>query len=158
MTHEEAKRIAQSAWDEAVAAAPHTCCDGYGSDVASYYRSRLDRMNFVAGYLKGAIASLLQDHASPEPVKMATGLTDVVYLSDVPIGVTGHYVKGCPATADDPGQGATFEVEEMYLMGYRLPDEIARPLAAHYQSAIDERMEEIHGDTGEPCPEWEVWE
>ena len=100
----------------------------------------------------------MQDHASPEPVKMATGLLDVVYLDDVPIGVTGDYVKGCPATDTDPGQGATFEVESVYLMGYRLPAEIATPLVAHYQSAIDERMADLHDEPGEPCPEWEVYE
>ena len=150
MTHERAKQIADAAWNEAVAEAPPilNCADN-----ARNLSSGLGRMAFVAGYLKGAIASLLQDHASPEPVKMATGLMDVVYLSDVPVGVTGNYIKGCPATDTDPGQGATFEVQDVYLMGFRLPDEIARPLVAHYQSAIDERMADLHDDTGEPRPQ-----
>ena len=155
MTPERAKEIADAAWNEAVAEAPPVlnCADN-----AQNLSSGLGRMAFVAGYLKGAIASLLQDHASPEPVKMATGLMDVVYLSDVPVGVTGTYIKGCPATDTDPGQGATFEVESVYLMGYRLPDEIARPLADHFKDAIDERTADLHDTPGEPCPEWEVWE
>jgi hypothetical protein len=105
-------------------------------------------MGFVAGYLRGAIASLLQDHCKAQPIKMATGLMDVVYLDDVPVGVVGTYIKGCPATDTDPGQGATFEVQDVYLMGFRLPDEIAKPLVAHYRASIDERMEELHDEWG----------
>jgi len=155
MTPERAKQIADAAWNEAHAEAPPilNCADN-----AQYLGSGLGRMAFIAGYLKGSIASLLQDYCQPERVTMATGLMDVVYLSDVPFGVTGNYLKGCEPTEDDPGQEPTFEVQDVYLMGYRLPDEIATPLVAHYQSAIDERMEELNGPAIDDLPEFEVWE
>jgi len=139
MTADKARQLAHSAYCEAKVA-----CDG---DLAC-----------MTGYLREAIVSLLVEHCQPERVTMATGLMDVVYLDDVPVGVVGTYIKGCPATDTDPGQEPTFEVQDVYLMGYRLPDEIAKPLADHYRASIDERMADLHDTPGEPCPEWEVWE
>ena len=50
MTHDEAKQIADAAWNEAVAAAPPLPgSEAFNNSVEGYYLKRLDHYCFVAG-------------------------------------------------------------------------------------------------------------
>jgi hypothetical protein len=147
MNHDEAKKIAQQAWDEAVAAAPPTT--PFEGSWAKYYIKFYDHYSFIAGYLKESIVSLLQDHAKPRLVSMDDRVEEPVEIKLLVV-VSGNYQPSERATRDYPGCPEGFTIESIFIGGLELPGEIQAFIEREYgeelQEAILERRAVLRHD------------